>query len=83
MFNISDDVTVFGMTQANQDKALQVSEVSLTLNKHDCEFKHSGKGISPGERKLKQLRKLIHLHQHAVSEVIWEWRHRCTVQKLF
>ena len=42
--NISDDVIVFGKTQAEHDAALQAvflkfAEVNLTLNKERCEFK--------------------------------------------
>ena len=41
--NISDDVIVFGETQAEHDKALQVvferfSTAGLSLNKTKCEF---------------------------------------------
>ncbi len=42
-FNISDDVVVFGKTQADHEKALKASfqkfaDVNLTLNKSKCEF---------------------------------------------
>ena len=53
------------MTQANQDKALQIAEVGLTLNKHECEFNRSSltffvfvfsaKGISPDPKKVKAI----------------------------
>ena len=65
--NISDDVIVFGETQAEHDKALQVvserfSTAGLSLNKTKCEFNKnsltffgfifSDKGISPDPRKV-------------------------------
>ena len=44
--NISDDVIIFGKTQAEHDAALQsvfkrFSEINLTLNKRKCEFNKS------------------------------------------
>ena len=77
--NISDDVIVFGMTQADHDKALQAvfqkfSEVGLTLNKNKSSltffgFVFSAKGISSDPRKFKQFMRLVHQPQSVVSEV--------------
>ena len=68
--NISDDVIVFGTTQANHDKALQAvlqkfSKVGLTLNKQKCEFNKSSltffgfvfsaNGISPDPKKVQAI----------------------------
>ena len=68
--NISDDVIVFGKTQAEHDKALQVvferfSTAGLSLNKTKCEFNKntltffgfifSDKGISPDPRKVRAI----------------------------
>ena len=68
--NISDDVIVFGTTQADHDKALQAvlqkfSKVGLTLNKQKCEFNKSSltffgfvfsaNGISPDPKKVQAI----------------------------
>ena len=68
--NISDDVIVFGKTQAEHDKALQAvferfSIAGLSLNKTKCEFNKnsltffgfifSDKGISPDPRKVQAI----------------------------
>ena len=65
--NISDDVIVFGKTQAEHDAALEAvcqkfAAVNLTLNKKKCEFNKSsvtffgfvfsGKGIAPDPKKV-------------------------------
>ena len=69
--NISDDVVVFGRTQAEHDDALRAvfhkfSEVNLTLNRQKCEFNKpsitffgfvfSGKGISPDPTKVEAIK---------------------------
>ena len=69
--NISDDVIVFGKTQAEHDAALQAvfwkfAEVNLTLNKKKCEFDKksitflgfvfSGQGISPDPKKVETIK---------------------------
>ena len=69
--NISDDVIVFGKTQAEHDAALQAvfrkfAEVNLTLNKKKCEFNKksitffgfvfSGQGISPDPKKVEAIK---------------------------
>ena len=69
--NISDDVIVFGKTQAEHDVALQAifqkfTEVNLTLNKKKCEFNKksitffgfvfSGRGISPDPQKVEAIK---------------------------
>ena len=69
-FNISDDVIVFGVTQADHDRALQAvfqkfSEVGLTLNKKKCEFNKksltffgfvfSAQGVSPDPQKVEAI----------------------------
>ena len=68
--NISDDVIIFGKTQAEHDIALhkvfrKFSEVNLTLNKRKCEFNKrsitffgfgfSGQGISPDPKKVEAI----------------------------
>ena len=68
--NISDDVIVFGKTQAEHNIALhevfrKFSEVNLTLNKRKCELKKksitffgfvfSGQGISPNPKKVEAI----------------------------
>ena len=68
--NVSDDVIVFGKTQAEHDAALQAvfrkfAEVNLTLNKK-CEFDKksitffgfvfSGQGISPDPKKMEAIK---------------------------
>ena len=68
--NISNDVVVFGKTQAEHDKALQAvferfSTAGLSLNKTKCEFNKnsltffgfsfSNKGISPDPRKVQAI----------------------------
>ena len=68
--NISDDVIVFGVTQADHDKALKAvfqkfSEVGLTLNKSKCEFNKSSltffgfvfsaQGVSPDPKKVQSI----------------------------
>ena len=68
--NISDDVIVFGITQADHDRALKAvfkkfSEVGLTINKHKCEFNKSSltffgfvfsaKGVSPDPKKVQAI----------------------------
>ena len=65
--NISDDIIVFGKTQAEHDRALEAvcqkfSDVNLTLHKKKCEFNKSSisffgfvfsaNGISPDPRKI-------------------------------
>ena len=74
--NISNDVIVFGKTQADHDAALNAAcqkftDVGLTLNKKKCEFNKSsvtffgfvfsGKGIMPDPEKLKWKRSTVHL----------------------
>ena len=69
--NISDDVIVFGKTQADHDAALDAvcqkfAEVNLTLNKKKCEFNKpsvtffgfvfSGKGIAPDPPKIEAIK---------------------------
>ena len=71
--NISDDVIVFGKTQADHDLALQAvfqrfSEINLTLHKKKCEFNRSsitffgfvfsGSGISPDPSKVDAIKKV-------------------------
>ena len=68
--NISDDVIVFGHTQAEHDEALDAvcrkfSDVNLTLHKKKCEFNKpsisffgfvfSGQGISPDPKKVEAI----------------------------
>ena len=68
--NISDDVVVFGKTQADHDRALHAvcqkfSEVNLTLNQEKCEFNKnsitffgfvfSSKRISPDPTKVEAI----------------------------
>ena len=68
--NISDDVIVFGHTQAEHDEALEAvcrkfSDVNLTLHKKKCEFNKpsisffgfvfSGQGISPDPKKVEAI----------------------------
>ena len=68
--NISDDVIVFGKSQADHDKALKAvfqkfAEVNLTLNKSKCAFNKSSlsffgfvfskDGISPDPRKVEAI----------------------------
>ena len=70
--NISDDVIIFGKTQADHDNALKavfqkIAEVNLTLNKSKCEFNKrsisffgfvfSEKGISPDPIKVESIEK--------------------------
>ena len=69
--NISDDVIVFGKTQADHDAALEAvcqkfAEVNLTLNRKKCEFNKSsltffgfvfsGKGIMPNPKKVEAIK---------------------------
>ena len=69
--NISDDVIVFGKTQAEHDATLQAvfqkfAEVNLTLNKKKCDFNKksitffgfvfSGQGISPDPKKVEAIK---------------------------
>ena len=82
--NISDDVIIFGKTQAEHDKALQAvferfSTACLSLNKTKCEFNKnsltffgfifSDKGIAPDLRKVEQFKMPNHRHQPKVFEV--------------
>ena len=68
--NISDDVIIFGKTQADHDKALtavfkKFADVKLTLNKSKCEFNKSSitffgfvfssKGIAPDPTKVEAI----------------------------
>jgi hypothetical protein len=68
--NISDDIIVFGKTQADHDRALQAvfqkfTEVNLTLNHDKCEynkssvtffgFVFSSNGISPDPKKVEAI----------------------------
>ena len=44
--NISDDIIIFGQTQADHDEALRAvferfSHIGLTLNQNKCEFSQS------------------------------------------
>ena len=70
--NISDDIIIFGQTQADHDKALcavfeRFSHIGLTLNQSKCEFSKSqltffglvvsGVGVSPDPAKVKAIRK--------------------------
>ena len=72
--NISDDVIIFGKTQADHDSALKAvfqkfAEVNLTLNKSKCEFNKqsisffgfifSEKGISPDPIKVESIEKAL------------------------
>ena len=69
--NISDDVIIFGKTQAEHDAALcavfkRFSEINLTLNKKKCEFNKpsltffgfvfSSQGIAPDPRKVEAIK---------------------------
>ena len=69
--NISDDVIIFGKTQAEHDAALRAvfkrfSEINLTLNRKKCEFNKpsltffgfvfSSQGIAPDPRKVEAIR---------------------------
>ena len=69
--NISDDVIVYGKTQAEHDRALDVvcqkfSKASLTLNRKKCEsnkssvtffgFVFSGKGVVPDPKKVQAIK---------------------------
>ena len=69
-FNISDDVIVYGKTQADHDKALRAvfqkfADINLTLNKSKCEFNKSSlsffgfvfskEGISPDPDKVRAI----------------------------
>ena len=69
--NISDDVIVFGKTQADHDAALDAvcrrfADVNLTLNKKKCEFNKSAltffgfvfseKGIAPDPKKMEAVK---------------------------
>ena len=69
--NISDDVIIFGKTQADHDKALQAvfqrfSDANVTLHKKKCElnkdsitffgFVFSGDGISPDPKKVEAIK---------------------------
>ena len=73
--NISDDVVVFGKTQADHDRALHAvcqkfSEANLTLNQEKCEFNKSSitffgfvfssKGISPDPIKVEAINTAKH-----------------------
>jgi len=68
--NISDDVIVYGVNQADHDQALQAvfrkfSEVGLTLNRKKCEFNKksltffgfvfSAQGVSPDPKKVEAI----------------------------
>ena len=70
VFNISDDVVVFGKTQADHDKALRAvferfSSKGLTLNRPKYEFNKSSislfgfvfseKGVSPDPKKVQAI----------------------------
>ena len=81
-FNISDDVIIFGKTQADHDRALKAvfqkfSDVNLTLNKSKCEFNKpsisffgfifSKDGISPDPEKVLSIQNMS--PPKSVSEV--------------
>ena len=68
--NISDDIIIFGQTQADHDEALRVfferfSHIGLTLNQSKCEFSQSqltffglvfsGEGVSPDPAKVEAI----------------------------
>ena len=70
VLNISDDVIVFGKTQADHDKALEAvcqkfADGNLTLNKKKCEFNKkstffgfvfSGNGVTPDPSKIEAIK---------------------------
>ena len=68
--NISDDIIIFGQTQADHDEALRAvferfSRIGLTLNQNKCEFSQSqliffglvfsGDGVSPDPAKVETI----------------------------
>ena len=68
--NISDDIIIFGQTQADHDEALRAvferfSHIGLTLNQSKCEFSQSqltffglvfsGEGVSPDPAKVEAI----------------------------
>ena len=74
MLNISDDVIIFGKTQADHDDALKAvfqkfADANLTLNKSKCEFNKrsisffgfvfSEKGIAPDPAKVESIDKAL------------------------
>ena len=77
--NISDDVIIFGKTQADHDNALKAvfhkfAEVNLTLNTSKCQFNKrsisffgftfSEKGISPDPVKVESIEKASNQQPH-------------------
>lgn len=88
-FNISDDVIVFGKTQADHNRALKAvfqkfSDVNLTLNQSKCEFNKpsisffgfvfSKDGISPDPEKVQSIQNMSPpLNQYQKLEAFLAW----------
>ena len=88
VLNISDDVIVFGKTQADHDASLHAvfrrfTVVNVTFNKNKCEFNKqtffgfvfSNKGISPDPNKVEAINNALYQQPQVQLEVFLAWRH--------
>ena len=90
VLNISDDVIVFGKTQADHDASLHAvfyrfTEVNLTFNKNKCEFNKpnrtffgfvfSNKGISPDPNRVEVINNAPLPTTTSAVRSFLAWRH--------